>query len=38
MSDRSRALPGTIAAVGSPNLAFDFQLHQTLGGKADNLA
>ena len=29
---------GALLAVGRPGLAFDFQLHQTLGGKADHLA
>ena len=29
---------GVLLAIGRPGLAFDFQLHQTLGGKADHLA
>ena len=29
---------GALLAIGCPSLAFDFQLHQTLGGKADHLA
>ena len=28
---------GVFLAIGCPGLAFDFQLHQTLGGKADHL-
>ena len=28
---------GVLLAVGRPGLAFDFQLHQPLGGKADHL-
>ena len=29
---------GVLLAVGRPGLAFDFHLHQPLGGKADHLA
>src|SRR6478736_1833202 len=29
---------GVLLAIGRPGLAFDFQFHQTLGGKADHLA
>jgi len=29
---------GVLLALSRPGLAFDFQLHQTLGGKADHLA
>jgi hypothetical protein len=29
---------GVLLAIGRPGVAFDFQFHQTLGGKADHLA